>query len=333
MKHTISSDATAPVSHSMSQNSLAKPTSNQMTPISKSLKPSSKHYPPKMDLGQKEKSESMNGSDGTNHRHSRSHSFVKEVEPKNGSSTLESLVSNAIKDIPATLHRRNESLATISTSPVLPPLRAPASGPRTSGLSGHKHSHSLHNLDDFDPLKSTVPVISVPTSLSLENLPVKTSSTSEGSSLAHDLSNTYMSQNSLVLPLTIGMTSNAVSSSDTAVEQQQSPMIERQGFVANEYSVHQQQFMVVPQQQPFVFNQVGGMMQQQMVDTNTYPTQLRTTNGIPNHQQYSGQSLHQQQRQQYSQFQHHQSHHQQYQQHPTQQLHTNSPNPFDPFLS
>ncbi|VEU41766.1 unnamed protein product [Pseudo-nitzschia multistriata] len=308
IRHTISSDSTP-------QNPVPKQLPNPITPKSKGSKGiGSKAYTPKIDLGLKEKPDQLNGSDAVR-RLSKSQNFAKEIDTKNAASTIDSSVpSNGIKDGISTHHRRNESLSTTSTPPLIPPLRPSMTASKSSGQSSHKHSQSLHNLHEFDPLKSTV--ISFPTSVSLENLPVKNPSTSESTSIPHQLGSTYMSQNPLVVPLTIGMTQTAVSSSDGSIVHHQSPMTERQGFVTNEYGgLHQQQFMVVPQPQPIVFNQMGGGMQQQIVD-NTYPTQLRANalRSQPLHHHLHNQS------------------HQHFQQHTTQQqMHTNPVNDFDPF--
>mmetsp|Transcript_27274 Transcript_27274/g.56461 ORF Transcript_27274/g.56461 Transcript_27274/m.56461 type:complete len:286 (+) Transcript_27274:522-1379(+) len=276
--------------------------------------------PPKIDLNLKEQPELKNGADG-NGRLSRSRSVVKEIEPRSRTS---SVTSRSLKDKAEVLHRRNESMSTIATPPLMPPLRTHAN---TSKLSGHKQSQSLH---DFDPLKSTVPVISFPTPLSLETLPIKTSASSESVSLSHDLRNTYVSENSLVMPVTFGVAQNAVRTTNGAIEQNASPMTERQAIVTNEYhGLHQQQFMVVPQQQRIVFNQVAGGMQQHVV-ASTYPTQQRSS--TLQNQHFTGGSL-QQHHAQHQSLQRHLQHqsHQHQPQHPTQQTYTTAANAFDPF--
>jgi hypothetical protein len=325
-KHASASDITLMTGSSHSHNIASQLASTPLTPKSKGSITNPSTNLPIYDLKPKEKSEVTNGTDGAS-RLIRSRSLVKETEPRIRGSTVEgSVASRSVKEKSEVSHRRVESMSTIATPPLMPPLRSQshANGPKPSG---HKHTRSLH---DFDPLKSTVPVISFPTPLSLEALPIKTSSTSESVSLSHDLSNTYMSQNSLVMPVSFGMTPTAVRTTEGGIEQNSSPMAERQALVANNYhGLHEQQFMVVQQQQPIVFNQMAGRMQQQMVDS-TYQTQQRS-NTLQNNQ-YAGGSV-QQQHMQHQPLQHHLQHqsHQHHTQHSSQQTYTNPAYSFDPF--
>ena len=326
IRHTILSDVAATAGNSFSHTPIAQLTSAPVTPKTKGSITNPKLFSSKIDPRQIEKSELNNGSDAAS-RLNRSRSGVKELEARSRTSTIESSVaSSSIKEKSTALHRRNETTSTVPTPQLIPPLRPPRNGPKTSG---HKHTQSLH---DFDPLKSTVPVISFPTSLSLETLPIKASSTSESMSLPHDLRGTFMSQNPLVVPVTFGMAPTAVRTTEGAIGQHPSPMPERQTLVANGYhGLHQQQFMVVPQQQPIVFNQMTGGMQHQMVE-NTYPNQQRA-NTLQS-QQFPRGSL-QHQHAQHQSLQHHLQHqsHPRHINHPTQQMHLNSGNPFDPFSS
>lgn len=322
-KCAAASDTTLTAGSSHSHNTISQLASTPLTPKAKGSITNPSLNPPPFDLKPKEQSELKNGTDGAN-RLIRSRSLVKETEPRIRGSTMEgSVASRSIKEKqPEVLHIRNESMSTIATPPLMPPLRSHTNGPRASG---HKHTQSLH---DFDPLKSTVPVISFPTPLSLETLPIKTSSTLESVSLSHDLSNTYMGQNSLVMPVSFGMVPTAVRITDGAIEQNSSPMTERQALVANNYhGLHEQQFMVVQQQQPIVFNQMTGGMQQQMIDS-TYQPQQRS-NTLQNNQ-YAGGSL-QQQHTQHQPLQSHLQHQSHHTQHSSQQTYTNPAYSFDPF--
>jgi len=319
-----SSDGASTAGSSQSQNTISQSVSTPSTPKTKGANTNPSLNPPKIDLNLKEQSELKNGTDGAS-RLNRVRSFVKENEPRSRGSTMES--SAMSKQIPEVSHKRVESMSTIATPPMMPPLRSNTNGSKTSG---HRHTQSLH---EFDPLKSSVPVISFPTPLSLETLPIEPS-TSESVSLPHDLRNTYVGQNSLVMPVSFGVAPTSMRTANGAIQQNPSPMTGRQALVANDYhGLHEQQFMVVPQQQPIVFNQMTGRMQQAMVD-GAYPTQQRS-NTLQNHQ-YVGGSLQQQQTQQQQPLQRHLQH-QSYphhaQQHSAQQTYANPANPFDPFSS
>jgi hypothetical protein len=240
--------------------------------------------------------------------------------------------------------------------PFIPPLRPPKNTPKPTG---HKQTQSLH---DFDPLKSTVPVISFPTPPSLEALPIRRSLTSDSMNPMSEMGNTFVSQDPFVV---LGMAPSAIGATEGTIDQHPSPATGRQTLVANGYhGLQHQQFMVVPRQEPVMFDPLTGGVQQQIVTniggqwTNTYPHQHQ--GNTLQSQQFSGgslqqqhiqqqqqqqqqqiqQQLHQQQQQiqqqQLQQNQLHQQHLQQQhlqQQHQTHQMHQNPANAFDPFSS
>lgn len=319
-RHAATGEGTLTSGSSHGHNNVSQLVLPPATPKAKSLNTNSSLNHPKIDLNLKEQPEMKNGTDGAG-RLNRSRSLVKETEPRSRTS---SGASRNVKEKPEqVLHKRNESMSTITTPPLIPPLRPNANGMKASG---HRQTQSLH---DFDPLKSTVPVISFPTTLSLETLPIKTPSASENVALPHDLRNTYVGQNSLVMPLSFGMAPTTVRT-DGAIEQNHTPMTERQTLVANDYQgLQEQQFMVVPQQQPIVFNQMAGRMQQQMAG-NTYPTQQRSST-LQNHQYTGGLLQHQNTQHQPLQRQLQHQSHQHHAQYSNQQTYATSGNPFDPF--
>ena len=308
-RNAAAGDGTLKAGSSHSHNNISQLASTPSTSNVKGSNSNSSLNLPKVDHNQKEQLEHKNGTDVAG-RIIRPRGTTKETEARSRTSTMEgSVASRSLKEKPEGSHRRIESMATIGTPPLVPPLRSQANGTKPSG---HKHTQSLH---DFDPLKSTVPVISFPTPLSFETLPIKTSTTSESVPLPQ-----YVGQNSVVMPVSFGMAPAAVRTTEGGFGRNSSPMTERRALVANNYQgLQEQQFMVVPQQQQIVFNQM------------TYPTQQRT-NTLQNHQ-YTGGSLQPQSTQHqplrsYPQQQSHQSQ----TQHSNQQTYTTtSANPFDPF--
>jgi len=319
------------VGSSHSHNNISQLSSTPSTPTVKGANTKSLLNPQKAEHNIKEQVELKNGTDGVGRQNV--------AEPIRRTATIEgSVVSRPNKERSEASHRRVESMSKIASPPLMLPLQGHTNG---SKVSGHKHTQSLH---DFDPLKSTVPVISIPTPLSFESLPVKAPSTSENISLSHDLRNTYVGQNGLVMPVSFGMTPTAVRSTEGSIDQNRSPVTERQAFVANTpvterqafvandyHRLHEQPFMVVPQQQPIVFNHMTGRMQQHLVDSR-YPIQQRS-NMLQNHQ-YAGGSLQQQSAQPHQNLQHPLQHQaQQHSRHSTQQSFTGSTNQFDPFSS
>ena len=304
------SDGTLKVGSSHSHNNISQ-LSTTSTPKAKGSNQSLSTSPPKVDLNQKDQPEPKNGSDVAG-RIIRPRSAVKDTEARSRASALEvSAGSRSIREKSEGSHRRIESMSTIGTPPLVPPLRSHTNGTKASG---HKHTQSLH---DFDPLKSTVPLISYPTPLSFETLSIKNSATPESVSLPQ-----CMGQSSVVMPVSFGMAPTTVRTTDGGFRRSPSPMTGRGTLIANDYQgLHEQQYMVVPQQQQIVFNQM------------TYPTQQRT-NTFQNHQ-YTGRAP-QQQNTQHQPIRSHiqqQTHHHQTQQSNQQTYTTASANPFDPFSS
>ena len=215
---------------------------------------------PKIDLNLKEQPELKTAT--------KPRGAGKESELRRAVSMELSTGTKSAKEKADVSHKRVESMHTLGTPPLVPPLR-------TNGTksSGHKHTQSLH---EFDPLKSTVPVLSFQTPLSFETLPIKTTTASESVPLPQ-----YMSQSGVMMPVSFGVSPTAVRTTDGGFQRSPPPMTERQTLVANNYQgLHEQQFLVVPQQQPIVFNQMA------------YPTQQRSS-AVQNHQ-YTNGSLQQQ---------------------------------------
>lgn len=209
---------------------------------------------PKIDLNLKEQPELKNAT--------KPRVVSKESELRRAKSMELSTGTKSAKEKTDVSHHRVESMHTLGTPPLVPPLRSQTNGTKASG---HKHTQSLH---EFDPLKSTVPVLSFQAPLSFETLPIKTTTTSESVPLPQ-----YMSQSGVMMPVSFGVSPTAVRTTDGGFQRSPPAMTaERQTLVANNY---EQQFMVVPQQQPIIFNQMA------------YPTQQRSSD-VQNHQYTNG---------------------------------------------
>ena len=298
------SDGGLKATSSRSHANLSQLSSTQSTPKVKGSASSPSLYQPQIDLNLKEQAEIKNSNDSAG-RILKPRGAIKEAEQRGRTSTSEGSVgSKSVKEKPEGSHRRIESMSTLGTPPLVPPLRSQVNGTK---VSGHKQTQSLH---DFDPLASTVPVISFPTQLSFETLPIKTSTTSESLSLPQ-----YMGQNSVVMPVSFGMAPTAVRTTDEGFGRNSS---DRQTLVARGYQgLHGEQFMVVPQQQQIVFNQMPYASQQQ-------------PNTLQNHQ-YAGRPLQQQNAQHRSPLQQPQPHPQHHPQQSSQQTYTTPENSFDPY--
>ena len=299
---TATTDGTLKTGSSHSHNNIPPVPSTPPTSKLNGSSSSASLNVPKIDLNLKEQPELKNGTDSAG-RMIRPRGVGKESEPRKSLSMEGSTGTKSTKEKPEGLHRRIESMHTLGTPPLVPPLRSQTNGAKSTG---HKHTQSLH---EFDPLKSTVPVLSFPAPLSFETVPIKTSPTSESVPLPQ-----YMSQNGVVMPVSFGVTPTTVRTTDGGFRRSPPPVTERRTLVANNYhqGLHEQQFMVVPQQQHVVFNQM------------TYPTQQRSNHQYPIQQQNTQHQPLRGHLQQQS-HQHHQTHSN------NQQTYTTSTNPFDPF--
>lgn len=137
-----------------------------------------------------------------------------------------------------------------------------------TGQNGTPLPSKAHFVSEFDPLRPThavespnisggmVPVISFPTQLSLEAVPINATSTifQNPANSAELDQGTFVSENPFVLPVTLGMA--------PAVDQSTG-----NGFQQMPNSFQQQSFMVVPQQQPIMFQQVSGTSVDQLTNT------------------------------------------------------------------
>ncbi len=295
-RNGTATDGTLKTGSSHSQLASTSPKVNDMNDSSLNI--------PNIDLNLKEQPELKNATD-TNGRRTKPRSVSKGSEMRRAVSMEYSTGTRSAREKVDASHQRVESMHTLGTPPLVPPARSHSTNGTKS--PGHKHTQSLH---DFDPLKSTVPVLSFQT---FETVPIKTATTSESVPLPQ-----YMSQSGVMMPVSFGVSPTAVSTTNGGFQRSPPPMAERQTLVANNYQgLHEQQFMVVPQQQQIVFNQMA------------YPTQQRSS-AVQNHQYTSG-SLQQQNVQHQSLRGHVQ---QPTQQHATQQSYTSSSsssaNPFDP---
>ena len=290
-RNGTATDGTLKTGSSHSHNNISQLAST--SPISKvnGLNVNSSLNIPKIDLNLKEQPELKNTTD-TNGRATKPRSIGKDSEMRRAVSMEYSTGTRSAKEKVDVSHKRVESMHTLGTPPLVPPVRSHTNGTKSPG---HKQTRSLH---DFDPLKSTVPILSFQAPLSFENLP-----RSESVPLPQ-----YMSQSGVMMPVSIGVSPTALTTTNGGFQGSPPPM------TANNYQgLHEQQFMVVPQQQQILFNQMA------------YPTQQRPS-AVQNHQYTSG-SLQQQNVQHQSLRGHVQ---QSTQQHSAQQSYISSAHPFDP---
>jgi hypothetical protein len=255
----------------------------------------------------------------------------KDGETLSRASIKDNSPSNAGPILSQQVWRNNDGI------PLAPARRAP------NEIKGHRQTHSLH---DFDPLSSNgnttisdTMVISLPTSYSLEAVPVN-SNAPAGRMPLNEIDGTFMAQNQFVVPLTFQMTSAPLGTSGVNSEQHSSTTNVGQTVMANDFNgFQQQQFMVLPQQQPIMFQQLHQVQDNNWPQNTTYPnqpgtnyTQVQFPGQQPHFQQQQQANLQHQQQQQQPTLQQQQ---QQFQHQIPQQSHPqqNASNPFDPLSS
>lgn len=160
----------------------------------------------------------------------------------------------------------DRQLPPVPVAPV-PPLRQAAKG----ASNGHKHTQSMN---DFDPLRNTVttemylkndtmvPVVSIPTSVTLEANPINTAPSFGSVPLVAEVDESFKSQNHFIIPAAFGATP-AVTESSVGSEQHSSSFAMGQTSMVNGFHglQQQQQQFIAAQQQPIMFQHVAGGIQ------------------------------------------------------------------------